>query len=340
MIVWNGLSRAFLAIGLLMILTVAPVRAEKARLSISTQLGINYLPMLVIKHERLIEKRAEALGLGAISVTFVKLGGATATNDALLSGSVDVIATGVPPIIQLWSATANSSNAVKAIAAMASMPFLLNTTNPSVKTIADFTEQDRIAVPAAKVGLQATLLQMQCAKLFGEVNYSKLDHLTISMAHPDALAALLAGSRGSITAHFGQSPFQDLELRDPKIHTVLTSHDVLNGPASSELLATTAAFRQANPDLYKAVFSALEEAIKVINEDRRRAVQIYVEEAQAKDTPEMLESVISSPSAEYSVVPKGVMKYAEFIHKVGRIKQRPEQWSDLFFPEIHNRPGS
>jgi NitT/TauT family transport system substrate-binding protein len=185
-----------------------------------------------------------------------------------------------------------------------------------------------------------TLLQMQCAKLFGEANYSKLDHLTISMAHPDALAALLAGSRGSITAHFGQSPFQDLELRDPKIHTVLTSHDVLNGPASSELLATTAAFRQANPDLYKAVFSALEEAIKVINEDRRRAVQIYVEEAQAKDTPEMLESVISSPSAEYSVVPKGVMKYAEFIHKVGRIKQRPEQWSDLFFPEIHNRPGS
>jgi ABC-type nitrate/sulfonate/bicarbonate transport system substrate-binding protein len=71
---------------------------------------------------------------------------------------------------------------------------------------------------------------------------------------------------------------------------VLTSHDVLDGPASSELLATTAAFRQTNPGLYKAVFSALEEAIKVINEDRRRAVQIYVEEAQAKDIPEMLDA--------------------------------------------------
>jgi hypothetical protein len=61
MIVCHGLSRAFLAIGLLMILAVVPVCAEKAQLIISTQLGINYLPMLVIKHERLIEKRAKAL---------------------------------------------------------------------------------------------------------------------------------------------------------------------------------------------------------------------------------------------------------------------------------------
>jgi NitT/TauT family transport system substrate-binding protein len=30
---------------------------------------------------------------------------------------------------------------------------LLNTTNLNVKTIRDFTEQDRIAVPVAKVGL-------------------------------------------------------------------------------------------------------------------------------------------------------------------------------------------
>jgi NitT/TauT family transport system substrate-binding protein len=40
------------------------------------------------------------------------------------------------------------------------------------------------------------------------------------------------------------------------------------------------------------------------------------------------------------VVPKGVMKYATFMHNVGRIKQRPEKWSDIFFPEIHGRPGS
>jgi NitT/TauT family transport system substrate-binding protein len=329
-----------LALAALIVISSTAVFADKTALTVSTQLGINYLPMLVMKHHRLLEKHAEALGLGTISVTFVMLGGGSATNDALLSGSVDVVATGVPPIIQIWSASSGGGSAVKAIGALGSLPFLLNTANPNVRTISDFNEQDRIAVPAAKVGLQATLLQMQCAKLFGLANFAKLDHLTISMAHPDALAALLSGSRGSITAHFGQSPFQEEELKNAKVHTVLTSHDVLDGPATSELLATTVAFRDANPILYKAIFASLDETIRTINSDKRKAAQIYVEEAQSKDAADVIEKIISAPQVEYSVVPNGIMKYADFMHKVGRIKRRPEKWSDLFFPEIHDRPGS
>ena len=322
------------------VISSGAAHADKTTLTLSTQLGIDYLPILVMKHDRLIEKHAAALGLGAITVRLISLTGAAATNEALLSGSVDVIATGVPPIIQLWSATYGGASAVKAIGALTAAPFLLNTTNPIVKTISDFTEEDRIAVPAAKVGLQATLLQMECAKQFGEANYTKLDHLTVSMAHPDALASMLSGGRGSITAHFGQSPFQDQELKNPKVHTVLTSHDVLGGPASSELLAATAAFRDANPILYKALFAALEETIRTINSDKARAARIYVEEARAKITPEAIEAIISTPGFDYSAVPKGVMQYADFLYKIKRIKRRPDKWSDLFFPEIHDRPGS
>jgi NitT/TauT family transport system substrate-binding protein len=324
----------------LIVIASTAAYADKTKLTVSTLPGITFLPMLVMKHDRLIEKHAEVLGLGAISVTFVKLGGGTAVNDALLSGSVDVGASGTTTIIQLWSASAGGGRAVKAIGALGSLPFLLNTTNANVKTISDFTEQDRIAVPAAKVGLQATLLQMESAKLFGEANFAKLDYLTITMSHHDALAALLSGSRGSITAHFGQSPFQDEELKNSKVHTVLTSHDVLGGSASSVLLASTAAFRDANPVLYKAVFAALEETITIINGDKRKAAQIYVEEEQAKDAPDVIERIISAPQVEFSVVPNGTMKYADFMHKVGRIKRWPEKWSDLFFPEIHDRPGS
>ena len=314
--------------------------ADKTTLSVSTQLGINYLPMTVMRHDRLIEKHAAALGLGDISVTLVKLSGAAATSDALLSGSVDFAATGIPPIIQMWSATAGGKNGIKAIGALASLPFLLNTTNPNVKAIGDFTDQDRIAVPAAKVGLQATLLQMACAKLYGEANYARLDHLTVTMAHPDALAALLSGGRGSITAHFGQSPFQDEELKHAQVHTVITSQEILGGLATSELLATTTAFRDANPVLYKAVLAALEDAQKIITGDKRRAAQIYIEAAQSRDSPEAVEKIISGPQVAYSIVPNGVMTYANFMHKIGRIKQRPEKWSDIFFPEMHDRPGS
>ena len=34
------------------------------------------------------------------------------------------------------------------------------------------------------------------------------------------------------------------------------------------------------------------------------------------------------------------MKYADFMHRVGTIKKQPESWQELFFPEIHDRPGS
>lgn len=323
-----------------LLLLASAAHAEQAKVTVSTQFGVNYLPMQVLKHDRLIEKHAAALGLGKIDVTFVQLGGGAATNEALLSGSVDMAALGVPPMIQIWNATAGTRNAVKGIAVTGALPFRLNTTNPKVATIKDFTEEDRIAVPAVKVSLQAVLLQMASAKAFGEANYTRLDALTVSMAHPDAYAALMSGGRGSITAHFAQSPFQDEELANPNVHTVLTSYDVLGGTASGEVVVTTTAFHDRNPTLYRAILAAIEETIAVVNADKRRAARIYVEETKARQPAELIERIISGPQVEYSVVPKATMPYAEFLHGTGRIKRRPAGWADMFFPEIHDRPGS
>jgi NitT/TauT family transport system substrate-binding protein len=321
-------------------LLASAAHAEQAKVTVSTQFGVNYLPMQVLKHDRLIEKHAAALGLGKIDVTFVQLGGGAATNEALVSGSVDMAALGVPPMIQIWNATAGTRNPVKGIAVTGALPFRLNTSNPKVATIKDFTEEDRIAVPAVKVSLQAVLLQMASAKAFGEANYTRLDALTVSMAHPDAYAALMSGGRGAITAHFAQSPFQDEELANPNVHTVLTSYDVLGGTASGEVVVTTTAFHDRNPTLYRAILSAIEETIQVVNADKGRAARIYVEETRARQPAELIERIISGPQVEYSVVPKATMPYAEFLHGTSRIKRRPASWADLFFPEIHDRPGS
>ncbi|MGT2478945.1 hypothetical protein ACU4GR_08745 (plasmid) [Methylobacterium oryzae CBMB20] len=50
--------------------------------------------------------------------------------------------------------------AVKGVAAMNSMPLLMNTSNPKVHRLADFTDRDKIALPAVKVSVQAMFLQM------------------------------------------------------------------------------------------------------------------------------------------------------------------------------------
>src|SRR6185312_3884163 len=110
------------------------------------------------------------------------------------------------------------------VGAINSMPLYLNTRNPAVKTLKDFTDKDRIALPAVKVSIQAVTLQMAAEQAFGPGQQNKLDQLTVSMKHPDALAALLSG-RSEVTAHFGSAPFQYQELEDKRAHRVLNSYD-------------------------------------------------------------------------------------------------------------------
>ena len=65
--------------------------------------------------------------------------------------------------------------------------------DPAIKSIKDFKDNHRIAMPAVKVSMQAIMLQMAAAKEFGDAKFNALDHLTVSMAHPDATAAMLGG---------------------------------------------------------------------------------------------------------------------------------------------------
>lgn len=101
-----------------------------------------------------------------------------------------------------------------------------------------FTERDRIALPAVKMSIQAALLQMACEQEFGAGKHEQLDHLTVSMSHPDATAAMLSG-RSEIAANFSNPPFQFQQLDDPRARRVLSSFDILGGPATVNSIYTT-----------------------------------------------------------------------------------------------------
>ena len=112
-------------------------------------------------------------------------------NDALLSNSLDFASVGLRPLITLWAKTRGNLD-VRGVCAMNTMPLYLNARDPKVKNIKDFTDQDRVALPAVKVSFQAVNLQMAAAKAFGTKQYNKLDKLTVSLSHPDGMAALLS----------------------------------------------------------------------------------------------------------------------------------------------------
>ena len=152
-----------------------------------------------------------------------------------------------------------------------------------MKTIADFTDKDKIAVPAVKVSVQAMMLQMAAAKLWGQANYAKLDAITVGMSPPDATIALLSGS-GDITSNFSVPPFQYPAAGEAGIHTVLNSYDVFGGPHTFTVAWTSSQFRDKNPALFKALIAAFQEATEMLNKDVKEASQPWIDNVKSKLT--------------------------------------------------------
>jgi NitT/TauT family transport system substrate-binding protein len=319
---------AGLALSALALSAAIPARAE-GQLRIAQQFGIVYLLLNVAQDQKLIEKQGRKLGV-PIQVEYVQLSGGNAVNDALLSGSIDVAGAGVGPLLTIWDRTAGRQN-VRGIASLGNFPYLLVSTNPNVKSIADFTDQDRIAVPAVTVSVQARILQMAAARRWGTAEFARLDRLTQSVPHPDATAAVIAG-RTEINSHFGNPPFQDQELAgNPKAHVVLNSYDVLGGPSSSTVLYATEKYVKENPKTYRAFIAALDEAAHIVAANPELAVDAYLRVTRAKTDRAFLLKVIRNPQIEFKVAPQNTLGLAQFLHQAGAIRKQPASWKDYFF---------
>jgi NitT/TauT family transport system substrate-binding protein len=318
---------------------LTPLRAEVSELKIAKQYGISYLPLMLMEADKLVEKQAKAGGLPDLKVEWVTLAGGAAMNDAIISGALHFASGGVGPMATIWARTKGSAD-VKAATAMNAMPLYLNMRSNTATSLKDLTEKDKIGLPAVKVSIQAVTLQMAAEKEFGAGNHNKLDHLTIAMSHPDAQAALLSGA-SEVTGHFSSPPFQYQQLKTPGIRTLVNSYDVLGGPATFNLVWTTAKFHSENPKTYAAFLAAFEEATKYINADKSRAAQRYLDIANDKrSTHAEILAMLQDPAIEFTMTPKNVMKYLEFMHRTGALRIKPDSWKDMFFENVHALPGS
>jgi NitT/TauT family transport system substrate-binding protein len=316
-----------------------PAAAQTPEIRLARQFSMGYLQFNVMEHQQLIEKHAAALGLPQVKVTWLTFNGPAAVNDALLSGALDIAAGGAPGLILLWSKTKGTPQEVRGISAMSSQPFLLNTRNPAINSVADLKDTDRIAVPAVKVSVQAITLQMAAAKAFGAGNFAKLDTLTVSMPPPDATIALLTGGI-EVNCVFSVPPFQEQQLEKPGIRTVLNSYDVLDGPHSFTLAWTSERFRSQNPVLYKALLAAMREATDIVNADKRAAAALWIADSKSKLPLDFVARVVSGPQVRWTLIPENTMKFARFMQVNGTLREVPSSWRDYFFPEIHAVDGS
>ena len=86
-------------------LAALPAKAEISEMRVPLGAGgFGFLPLHIMKHYGLIEKKAAEAGL-KLTVNWSNVGGPAVMNDALLSGSADFISAGPPAFLVLWDKT-------------------------------------------------------------------------------------------------------------------------------------------------------------------------------------------------------------------------------------------
>ncbi|AKZ64958.1 sulfonate ABC transporter substrate-binding protein [Herbaspirillum hiltneri N3] len=309
----------------------------EGQIRIAQQFGVGYLILDVVQDQKLIEKYGKQQGVD-IKVEWNSISGATAMNEALLAGALDVVSAGVPPMLTLWDRTRGRQN-VKAIASLGSMPNYLLTNNPKVRTLQDLSDKDRIAVPAAGVGYQSRTLQIETARVFGKADYKRFDNISVSLSHPDATVALISGG-SEIDTHFSSPPFQYQALENKNVHKILSSYDILGGPATFNVLYTTQKFHDDNPKTYKAFYNALVEAAQFIRANKAKAADTFIRVQKSKLAPGFVRKIIEDPEIDFTVSPQRSYVYADKLYDIGVLKNRAASWKDYFFEEAYAQPGS
>src|SRR5215467_9301152 len=274
---------ATLAGGATLLAAPAIVRAqEPLQVRFVQQRGLLYLPVDEMVTGGILQQEATKLGLGKVNATATTLSGPGPVIDAILSGAADYGTAALPSLLTVWEKTRGTANEVRAVGTVSNGAITLYTINPNVKTIADFTDQDRIAVPTVRLSFNAMMLQMAAEALWNDPR--RLDHLTVALGHPDAVAALSAGyGKATITAHAAVQPFTDRGLKLPGAHVITDSRKVFGGPLTQITLLATKQTKEKDATLFKAVANALEASVKVANADKRAAATLWKEVHKAPD---------------------------------------------------------
>jgi NitT/TauT family transport system substrate-binding protein len=313
-------------------------RAETPEVRIARQFSMGYLQFNVIDHEHLIQKHAAALGIPDVKVTLDRFNGPAAMNDALLSDSVDIVGGSPNGMYTLWGKTRGTSQEVRAITALVTLPYMITSNDPDIKTIADLGKCKKIPVPSVKVSSPAVTIQQAAVKLYGMKEFARFDSATVTMSPADATIALLTGS-GDVNCVVALPPFLQQQLEHPNIHVVANSFDLAGGPTTYTVAYTSKKFHDRNPKLFQAVYEALTEATDRVRTDVRTASKYWVEDSDSKLSVDFVAKAGSAPGTEWTTVPLRTMDAAAFMYEVGTIKVKPQSWKDYFFPEAYGLPG-
>ncbi|MFA6808076.1 MAG: ABC transporter substrate-binding protein [Eubacteriales bacterium] len=290
---------------------------QKYKISIAQQYGLAYAPLQIVKELKLLEKN-----LPGVEVTWKQLANTAAIREAMLAGDLDVGFMAIPPFL----IGRDKGMEWKIACGLSSCPVGLVTNKDSIESLSDFTDADRIALPQPG-SIQHILLAMACEKLFKDPH--KLDNILVTMAHPDGMNALLAGS--AVTAHFTTLPYLSKELEVKGMREILDGKEAMGEEFTFIVGVTTYKFHDDNQDVYNALLKSLNEAVIYMRDNPEDTASILAEAYEMQQS-EVLK-YLTNKDMIYSLDVNGLDTFARFMQKIGYIENVPLEAKDIMWED-------
>ena len=302
---------ALLLVALMGLTLQAPsALASGTTVRLAQQYGMQYAAVYVAQELKLIEKR-----LPGVMLEWVKLGGGSAINEALIAGKLDAAFMGIPPAL----IAIDKGVDYRIAAGICVPPAELMVRADAADSLSMLGPEDRIAVPGVG-SIQHIMLSIAAEKELGNPN--AFDNSIVAMSNPDAYTALISGT--DIVGHFASMPYIDLEVENAMV-------SILSAPVKASIVCITTRALHENTEAEKALLEGLNEAIDLINAGDPEALKIIA--TTEKITQEQAAEYIQWPGTIYASDVYGVQTLSEFMQKNGYIRNTIAA-KDACWPEV------
>jgi NitT/TauT family transport system substrate-binding protein len=291
---------------------------EPVRLRVAQQFGLRYAAMTIADELGFFEKYMPDL-----KVTWIQLTSDEAVTKAFSDGQIDAAVLSIPSFLLGW----DQGVPWKVASGICVLPLSLQTYDESINSLADFRQEDRIAVPALG-SLEHVLLSMASEKEFG--NAAALNKFIVTMNQQEALAAMM--EQRDITAHFSSPTAAFEEMKSPEFQMVVDGMEIYGAEFSSMIAVASNDLYENNPRAYAALVMAIAEATEFIHENPEEAATILAP-SLGLDEGTVLE-YLTWPGMNYVTTPLGLMGFSDFMRDAGFLTKAPESMRDIAFSNV------
>lgn len=294
--------------------------SKQTEITIAYQSGVSYAPLIVMKEFGYIEKYYN----GDIKVNWIEMTSGAAINEGLIAGSIDVGSMGLPVAIT----GVQAGSPYKIAFGLAAQPFGILTNSDRINSLNDITSEDQIALPNIN-SVQHILLAMAAKAELGDAH--ALDGNLTALSNPDGYTAIISGA---VACHVALSPYNFMErvYEGTPIHEISVSEDVW--PVGNTIIVAVVGenLKSNRPEVYDALMSAVEEAMKYIAENPEDTASILAKGYDA--TPEEILLWITDERSVYSMELHGAMNMANFMVEEGFLAEGPDSFDDLVYENV------